>query len=51
MTRLLHLSDLHFGTEQPHLVAEVLALAHQLRPDAVVISGGGGCRWRWTAKS
>ena len=39
MTRLLHLSDLHFGTEQPHLVAEVLALAHQLRPDAVVISG------------
>lgn len=39
MTRILHLSDLHFGTEQPHLVTALLALAQDLRPDAVVISG------------
>lgn len=39
MGRLLHLSDLHFGTERAGLVAPLLALAHQLQPDAVVISG------------
>lgn len=39
MARLLHLSDLHFGTERPGLVAPLIALAHRLRPDVVVISG------------
>jgi 3',5'-cyclic AMP phosphodiesterase CpdA len=39
MTRILHLSDPHFGTEQPRLVDQLLALAAELRPDATVISG------------
>ncbi|MDO9640217.1 MAG: metallophosphoesterase [Pseudotabrizicola sp.] len=39
MGRLLHLSDLHFGTERHGLVAPLIALARRLRPDAVVISG------------
>jgi 3',5'-cyclic AMP phosphodiesterase CpdA len=39
MARLLHLSDLHFGTERAGLVAPLIALAHRLRPDVVVISG------------
>ncbi|NEX47056.1 metallophosphoesterase family protein [Pseudotabrizicola algicola] len=39
MTRLLHLSDLHFGTERAGLVAPLIALAQRLRPDVVVISG------------
>lgn len=39
MTRLLHLSDLHFGTVDDRLVTPMLELAHRLRPDATVISG------------
>ncbi|MFN3721903.1 MAG: metallophosphoesterase family protein [Paracoccaceae bacterium] len=39
MGRLLHLSDLHFGTERAGLINPLIALAHRLRPDAVVISG------------
>lgn len=39
MSRILHLSDTHFGTEQPALVEALLALAHRLAPDAIVLSG------------
>ena len=39
MGRLLHLSDLHFGTERAALVAPLVALAQRLRPNLVVISG------------
>ena len=48
--RFLHISDLHFGKtihgvsmlenrDQPHWVDRFLALAQELRPDAVLISG------------
>lgn len=37
--RLAHLSDLHFGTERPVVVAALCARLAALRPDLVVISG------------
>lgn len=36
---LLHISDTHFGTEQPLVVEALVALAAQQRPDVVVLSG------------
>jgi len=39
MSVLLHLSDTHFGTEQPQVVEALVALAAQQRPDLVVLSG------------
>jgi 3',5'-cyclic AMP phosphodiesterase CpdA len=36
---LLHISDTHFGTEDAPVAAALLALAHDLRPDAVILSG------------
>jgi 3',5'-cyclic AMP phosphodiesterase CpdA len=39
MTVLLHLSDTHFGTEQAEVLEALVALAHRLRPDLVVLSG------------
>jgi 3',5'-cyclic AMP phosphodiesterase CpdA len=39
MGRILHLSDLHFGTERPGLVAPLVALSRRLAPDVTVISG------------
>jgi 3',5'-cyclic AMP phosphodiesterase CpdA len=39
MARLLHLSDLHFGAHEPHLVEAVEARVHEDKPDLVVISG------------
>lgn len=36
---LLHISDTHFGTEQPPVVEALAALAAQQRPDVVVLSG------------
>lgn len=39
MTVLLHLSDTHFGTEEPPVVAAVQALARAQRPDVLVLSG------------
>jgi len=36
---LLQISDTHFGTEQPHVVEALVALATQQRPDVVVLSG------------
>lgn len=39
MSRLLHISDTHFGTEQPPVVAALRAFAHEMRPAVVVLSG------------
>lgn len=39
MPRLIHLSDLHFGAHEPHLVEAVEARIHEEKPDLVVISG------------
>ncbi|RYI03546.1 MAG: metallophosphoesterase, partial [Acetobacteraceae bacterium] len=39
MTRILHLSDVHFGAVDPRLVEPSIQLAHDLRPDITVISG------------
>nr|MCU0905380.1 metallophosphoesterase [Tabrizicola sp.] len=39
MTRILHLSDVHFGMVDARLVDPFLDLAHSLRPDLCVISG------------
>ncbi|KFN50363.1 metallophosphoesterase family protein [Arenimonas composti] len=39
MSLLLHVSDTHFGTEQPEVVEAVVALAQQRRPDVLVLSG------------
>lgn len=39
MSLILHVSDTHFGTEQPPVVEALLALAHQQRPDVAVLSG------------
>ena len=39
MTRLLHISDLHFGTEQPHVMAALLALGRLKKPDVLIVSG------------
>ena len=39
MTLLLHLSDPHFGTEQPQVVAALVALVRARRPDLLVLSG------------
>lgn len=39
MTRLLQISDMHFGTEQPNVMAALLALSNDKKPDALVVSG------------
>lgn len=39
MRVILHLSDTHFGTEQPPVVEALLELAQQQRPDVAVFSG------------
>lgn len=39
MTRILHLSDLHFGAHDEDLVEAVAAKADELEPELVVISG------------
>lgn len=39
MSVLLHISDTHFGTEQPPVVEALVTLAAQQRPDLVVLSG------------
>lgn len=39
MSVLLQISDTHFGTEQPLVVEALVALAMQLRPDRIVLSG------------
>ena len=39
MSLLLHISDTHFGTEQPQVVAALQALALERKPDLLVFSG------------
>ncbi|GLK97388.1 DNA repair exonuclease [Achromobacter xylosoxidans] len=39
MTRILHFSDTHFGTERKPVVEAALDLARSLAPDLVVLSG------------
>src|SRR5215208_5945399 len=39
MTRLVHLSDLHFGAHDQRLVEQVERQVDELRPDLVVVSG------------
>ena len=39
MTRLIHLSDLHFGAHEPRLVDSVAQRIDEEKPDLVVISG------------
>ena len=39
MACLLQISDPHFGTEQPQVVEALLALAHALRPDLLLLTG------------
>lgn len=39
MTRIVHLSDPHFGTEDPALLPALTDWVHAARPDAVVLSG------------
>ena len=39
MPRIIHLSDLHFGAHEPHLVEAVEARVDEQKPDLVVVSG------------
>lgn len=39
MTTLLHISDTHFGTERAEVVAALERLAHELRPDVLLLTG------------
>ena len=39
MTTLLHISDMHFGTEQPLVVAALRGLALASKPDVLIVSG------------
>ncbi len=39
MTRILHLSDPHFGAVEPAIVAKFVALASAMKPDITVLSG------------
>ncbi|HSI46559.1 MAG TPA: metallophosphoesterase [Methylophilus sp.] len=39
MSVILHLSDTHFGTEQPAVTAALLQLAQEVRPDIAILSG------------
>ncbi|GAC1534434.1 MAG: metallophosphoesterase family protein [Ramlibacter sp.] len=39
MSVLLHISDTHFGTEQPKVVAALVSLARERRPQLLVLSG------------
>ena len=38
-TRLIHLSDLHFGRDRPELMRPLLDAVNGLSPDLVAISG------------
>lgn len=39
MPCILHLSDLHFGTEQTPVMQAIQQLSHQLQPDLLILSG------------
>ncbi|ANF81369.1 3',5'-cyclic-nucleotide phosphodiesterase [Acinetobacter sp. NCu2D-2] len=44
---ILHLSDLHFGTEKQECVQAIQAFCREHRPEAVVVSGDITQRARW----
>ena len=39
MTTILQISDLHFGTEQPEVMAALRALSGEKKPDVLIVSG------------
>ena len=39
MTKLLQISDMHFGTEQPLVMQALLSLSDEKKPDVLVVSG------------
>ena len=39
MTRLLQISDMHFGTEQPAVVEALRVLSHDKKPDVLMVTG------------
>ncbi len=39
MTRLLQVSDMHFGTEQPDVMKALVELTQEKKPDVLVVSG------------
>jgi len=39
MRRIVHLSDVHFGTEDPLVVEQVVSAVNSLEPNVVVVSG------------
>lgn len=39
MTRIVHISDLHFGRERPELLRPLIETLNQIAPDLVAISG------------
>ena len=39
MTRILHISDLHFGAVNTRLLEPLLELARHMQPDAIIVSG------------
>lgn len=39
MTRILHISDTHFGTEMDDVQRALLALSHHLLPEVIVLTG------------
>lgn len=39
MKKILHLSDLHFGTEIPHIFEALIPDCQRLNPDIIIISG------------
>ncbi len=39
MSRLIHLSDLHFGKDRPDLLGPLVSCVNELQPDLIAISG------------
>lgn len=39
MRQIAHISDVHFGREEPRLVKALLAALHEIAPDVIVVSG------------
>ena len=39
MTKLLQISDMHFGTEQPAVMRALATLSDDKKPDVLVVSG------------
>ncbi len=39
MRKIVHLSDVHFGTADPRMVSQVIEAVNEIAPDVVVVSG------------